>query len=337
MIMTKTTLLFFAETLFVFCVFGQTKMTTFKIEGKIQGFDNGTKLYLSDLTDGSYNNQIDSTIIQDNQFNFKGNIKTKYLKSAISTTDFQDRATFWLESGLTSFSADKGNFKKAIILGSKIQSDQNTLNKIRDTIENTEAIDYLFIKNNPSSIISAHTLISYCNTWSKNTISILYNAFSKDVKLSDYAKKVFDFISLNREIKIGDKFVDFSQSDTANNSIRLSDFKGKVILLEFWGSWCGPCREENPALLKIYNDFSTKGLEIFGVASETDKKQWIKAIKTDKLTWVNVSDLKGSSNKAVLIYGVSGYPTNFLIDRNGVIIAKDVYGEDLRKMLLKNL
>ena len=89
--------------------------------------------------------------------------------------------------------------------------------------------------------------------------------------------------------------------------------------------------------MEIYNDFRLKGFEIFGVASETDREKWITAIKADKLTWINVTDLKGSSNKAVLIYGVSGYPTNYLIDKNGIIIAKDIYGDELRKALLKIL
>lgn len=335
--MTKKTSLILITIFFISCAFGQTKVSNYKIVGKVKGYSNGTKLYLNDLTDGSYNNQIDSTIIQNNEFNFSGNIRSKYLKSAISTTDFQDRVTFWLEGGNITFLAKKGNFKKAMILGSKIQSQQNALNKIRDTIENTESIDYLFIKSNPASIISAYTLTYYCNTWNKDTLKTLYNSFSKEVKSTCYARKVFDFIALNRDIKIGDKFVDFTQKDTASISIRLSHFKGKVILLEFWGSWCGPCREENPSLLKIYNDYKIKGFEIFGVASETNKQQWLKAIKADKLIWTNVTDLKGTSNTAVLIYGISGYPTNFLIDRNGIIIAKDVYGEDLEKILLKTL
>lgn len=336
--MIKLNLLIFTALAFGSSAFGQTqKKPTFRIEGTVQGFKNGTKLYLSDLTDGTYNNQIDSTSIENNQFYFKGNVKAKYLKSAISTTDFEYRIIFWLEKGITSFSGERNNFKKSIILGSKLQSDQNKLDRMRNTLENTEKIDYGFIRNNPTSIISAQTLTSYCNTWSKDTISTLYNLFSKEVKSTNYAKKVFNFISLNRNIKIGDKFFDFLQKDTSNKVVRLSDFKNKIILLEFWGSWCGPCREENPVLRKIYNEFSVKGFEIFGVAAETDRQQWVQAIKADKLPWINVTDYKGTSNKAVLIYGVSGYPTNYLIDRNGIIISKDIYGEQLRKKLLDSL
>jgi len=332
--MTKTNLLFFIATFFLSSSFGQTKKADYKVEGKVQGYSNGTKLYLNDVSEGYYK-QIDSAIIFNDTFTFSGSIKSKYLKSSISTTDFDDRVIFWLAGGTTFFSAAKGNFKKAVIIGSKIQREQNALTKLLDTIEYTEPIEYLFIKNNPKSIISAHTLTFYCSTLSKDTVSVLYNSFSKEVKSTDFGKKIFDFLSLNQNIKIGDKFVDFSQTDTSNKKINLSDFKGKVILLEFWGSWCGPCREENPSLLKIYNDYRSMGFEIFGVATETDKKQWIKAIKTDGLTWTNVTDLKGSRNKAALIYGVSGYPMNFLIDRNGTIVAKEVYGDNLRKLLIK--
>ena len=200
--MIKLNLLIFTALVFGSSAFGQTqKKQTFRIEGTVQGFKNGTKLYLSDLTDGTYNNQIDSTLIENNHFYFKGNVKATYLKSAISTTDFEYRVIFWLEKGITSFSGERNNFKKSIILGSKLQSDQNKLDRMRDALENTEKVDYDFIRSNPTSIISAQTLTFYCKTWSKDTISTLYNSFSKEVKSTDYAKKVLNFISLNHQAK----------------------------------------------------------------------------------------------------------------------------------------
>ncbi len=333
---TKPIPFVFIATIFLSSVTVQTKPSKFNIEGKVQGYSNGTKLYLHDLSDGSYK-QIDSTIISNDQFSFSGYIKTKYLRSSISTTDFSDRASFWLEKGLTSFEANKGNFNKAVIKGAKIQDDQNRLKKIIDTAKNVHEAEYLFVKNNPASVISAHILSVYCSSWEKETVSTLYKSFSKKVKATGYGEKISAFISLNRDIKVGDEFVDFKQKDSSDKSVKLSDFKGKVVLLEFWGSWCGPCREANPSLVKLYNEFNQKGFEIVGVAAETDKQKWINAIKTDGLTWVNVTDLKGSDNKAAMIYGISGYPTNFLIDKSGTIIAKEVYGEELRKLLLKIL
>jgi thiol-disulfide isomerase/thioredoxin len=334
--MTKTILSFFIATVLFSSVSAQTNLSKYRIEGRVQGYPNGTKLYLHDVTDGSYK-PIDSTIIVNDRFSFSGYIKTVYLKSGISTADFSDRVIFWLEKGQTSFLAGKGNFKKAIIEGTKIQGEQNKLNRQLDTAKNAEAVECLFIRNNPGSVISAYILSVYCSSWKKDTVSTLYNALSKDFKTTGYGKKVFDYLSLNRNLKIGDRYVDFAQKDTSNKWVKLSAFKGKVVLLEFWGSWCGPCREENPELVKIYNEFKANGFEILGVAAETDKRQWMNAIKTDGLTWTNVTDLKGGSNKAAMIYGVAGYPTNFLIDKTGIIIAREVYGEDLRNWLLKIL
>jgi peroxiredoxin len=333
--MIKIFIVYFSVLLFSSNSFGQRKISTFKIEGTVSGFSNGTKLYLNDATVNL--KQIDSAYINEGKFVFKGNLKKAYLNANISTTDFADRVYFWLESGITYFSADKEKFNNAVIKGTKIQDEQNELNKLRDTLMNTEQVDYSFIKSNPNSIISASVLAIYCNSWGKDTVTTLFKVFSKEVKASAYGREINDFISFNRNIKIGDKFVDFSQKDMAGKNVKLSDFKGKVVLLEFWGSWCGPCREQNPSLLEIYTEFRKMGFEILGVATEANKNDWIKAIKADGLTWTNVTDLKGSANKAAIVYGVSGYPMNFLIDRNGIVIAKEVYGEALREILLKIL
>jgi peroxiredoxin len=334
--MTIKTSLFLGAIFITTSLLGQTQYSKFTIVGKVQGFSNGTKIYLNDLSDGSYK-KIDSSIIANEKFSFNGQLKTKFLKSSISTGDYSDRVTLWLEKGLTTFSANKGKFNTAYIKGSKIQENFAELTKLRDTLEKMDQVDYSFIKKNPTSVIAAYTLSYYCKLWGKDTISALYNSFSKEVKQTSFGKKIFTFLSLNRNIKIGDKFVDFSQKDTSGKLVKLSNIKSNCILLEFWGSWCGPCREENPSLVKIYNEFKQKGFEILGVASETNKQQWTTAIKSDGLNWINVTDYKGGDNNAAMIYGVSGYPSNFLIDKNGTIIAKDVYGDDLRNWLLKIL
>lgn len=315
---------------------GQTEKSKFTISGQVQGFSNGTFIYLNDVSDGYYK-KLDSALIKDQKFVITGYLKTKYLKASITSFDNDDRATFWLENGFTSFKAEKGNFTKARIIGSPIQKKWSEYICLLDTAKNAEQAEFMFIKANPNSIISAYALSYKLKNWSKDTLSTLYKVFSKNVKQTDFGEKINNYISLNRNIKIGDKFVDFSQKDTANKIVKLSDFKNKIVLLEFWGSWCGPCREENPGLVKIHNEFRLKGFDILGVASETDKSLWIKAIKADGLTWTNISDLKGGNNKAAIIYGVTGYPTNFLIDKAGTIIAQDVYGEDLRNWLLKKL
>jgi peroxiredoxin len=195
----------------------------------------------------------------------------------------------------------------------------------------------LFVRTNPGSIISASILSGYASIWGKDTTDMLFKKFSKEIKNTYYGQKIREYITLNKNIKIGDKYADFSEQNTQGENIKLSDFNGKVVLLEFWGSWCGPCREGNPELAKIYNEFNRKGFEILGVAAETNKEQWLKAIETDKLPWANVTDFNGDKNKAALIYGISYYPANFLIDRNGIIIAKDLRGEKLREKIMEIL
>lgn len=316
--------------------FQNQKRNTYQINGSVTGFTDSTLLYLDDVTDGNFNH-IDSTYIIDRKFMFKGSLKNQIIKGYIRTKDFQDRFSFWLENAVIYVTAEKGKFKDAIIKGSKTQDEQSKLNSVLDASKDRKKEELQFVQHNPNSIISGSILSTYSSTWGKDTTAMLYKRFSKELKNTFYGKKILDYITLNKNVKIGDKYANFLQQDKYGKSINLSDFGGKIILLEFWGSWCGPCREGNPQLVKIYNDFNDKGFEILGVAAETNKEQWLKAIDTDKLPWTNVTDLNGDKNKAALIYGVSYYPTNFLIDRTGTIIAKDLSGEKLREQLLKIL
>ncbi|HJS56258.1 MAG TPA: AhpC/TSA family protein [Chitinophagaceae bacterium] len=328
--------LFLASTCILTTSFIEENAKPYKIIGSAIGFSDSTLLYLDDLTDGTFKH-MDSAYIIGEKFIFKGVLKTKIIKAAITTADFNDRCYLWLENSTVYFKAEKGKFKNASIKGSKTQEEQNKLNVLLDNSKNQREQEFLFVRDNPQSIISAYTLCIYSSTWGRDTTEMLYKPFSAEIKNSFYGKAVFEYLTLNKNIKIGDKYVDFAQQNIQGKVVRLSDFNGKVILLEFWGSWCGPCRRGNPELVKIYNEFNHRGFEIFGVAAETEKEYWLDAVKKDGLTWQNVSDLNGDKNKAVLIYGVSSYPTNFLIDRTGTIIAKDLSGENLRKKLTEIL
>jgi peroxiredoxin len=126
---------------------------------------------------------------------------------------------------------------------------------------------------------------------------------------------------------------DFTLNDVNDKPVALSSFRGKVVLLDFWASWCGPCRKENPNVVAAYNKFHSKGLEILGVSLDDNKSNWQQAIAKDGLTWTHVSDLEGWQSKAAQLYGVQSIPANFLLDKDGKIIAKDLRGEMLEQKL----
>ncbi|HVU84880.1 MAG TPA: TlpA disulfide reductase family protein, partial [Puia sp.] len=181
--------------------------------------------------------------------------------------------------------------------------------------------------------LSTSLLRINCFTWGKETTTRLYIGLSDKMRYSANGQDILEFIRLNRNIKTGDKYADFEQPDEEGRMARLSGTRGKVVLLEFWGSWCGRCRTENPQLVKVYDEFKDRGFEIFGVAADNQKSEWLKAIKEDGLTWKNVSDLRGDRNRAVLIYGVAHFPSNYLIDRTGTVVAKDLPADSLRNKL----
>jgi peroxiredoxin len=141
------------------------------------------------------------------------------------------------------------------------------------------------------------------------------------------------FITLNKNPKTGDHFEDFTQLNASGKKVALSDIKGKYVLLEFWASWCGPCREANPGLVKTYHRFKDKGFAILGVSLDENKAGWLKAIEDDSLAWENISDLKGDKNEAAMIYGINAVPSNFLINAQGTIIAVNLRGASLEKKL----
>jgi thiol-disulfide isomerase/thioredoxin len=319
---------------FAFIVTNLSGQNRYEIIGTAKGLSDNTVLFLELIGEKSINS-LDSTFVTGEKFVFKGEIKSEAAYCLIRTRNFSDYKFFWVENKPIIFNAVKGNFREALISGSNTQDEQNRLNTLTHSLpeKDRKNIELQFIREHPKSIISAHLLSVYCTDWGKETISGLFNTLSNELKSTSYGIAISKFLSLNKDIRIGGKYVDFSQEDTGNKVVKLSDFSDKVVLLEFWGSWCGPCRKSNPELVRIYNEYKDKGFEIFGVGAETKRQFWLKAIEEDKLTWTNVTELKGDKNEASLIYGVSYYPTNFLIDRTGTIVGRDLEGEKLRKAL----
>ena len=233
------------------------------------------------------------------------------------------------------FDATQSEFRYANVTGSNEENLSQTLSKETESLTREETLkkDIAFVNNNPSSIHSAYILSVYSSTWGKEKSKELFDQFSVENKNSEYGKSISKYIELNKNPQIGEKYVDFEMEDTNGKTRKISDFEDKLILLEFWASNCGPCRQENPNLVKTYEKYKPKGFEIYAVSQDTKKSSWLNAIKKDKLPWLQVSDLKGKDNSASLIYGINGIPDNFLIDKSGIIIGRNLRGEKLNKKL----
>jgi peroxiredoxin len=166
-----------------------------------------------------------------------------------------------------------------------------------------------------------------------------YNKLAPIIKKSKAGKNLSLFIAEKKVGSVGTMAMDFIQPDTTGKPIALSSFKGKYVLLDFWASWCGPCRDENPTVVENYHQFKGKNFTVLGVSLDRpgQKERWLNAIKEDKLAWTQVSDLQFWSNAAAQLYKVQGIPQNFLIDPSGKIVAKNLRGPALRDKLCEVL
>jgi peroxiredoxin len=190
-----------------------------------------------------------------------------------------------------------------------------------------------FIKSHSNVVLSAMLLKDMASSLDPEVLAGLYAGLDSSVRQSDLGKSLATEVAAMNKVTTGETAPDFVQQDIHGNSVNLSSFRGKYVLLDFWASWCGPCRKENPNVVKAYQAYKDKNFTIVGVSLDEDKNAWIKAINDDHLDWNQVSDLKYWDNAAAKIYGVQAIPANFLLDTSGKIIARNLRGDDLDKKL----
>lgn len=309
----------------------------FSLEGKTADFEDGTYVFFRDLVNGG---NLDSAVVRNNSFRFTTNLPEPTYFVMLFTKDKRNFTELWLENNPMTLDASNGDFKEAKVTGSKNQILFKKSKELYTDIQNTEKeiikqreID--FLKNNPHALVSAYIL--YGNRrLNQDEVRNIYSDLSEEVQNSSLGQKIAKF--LEKDVaKTGEQYLDFSIPNFEGKKTKISDLKGGLTLLQFWSSGCGFSRNMNTTLSGLYKKYNSEGFRIVTISKDTNRNTWLRALKEDKVSWPEGYNLINSDSQVFEAYGVQSTPFNFLVNRDGIIVAQDLRGEELEKLVREHL
>ncbi|BAX80712.1 TlpA disulfide reductase family protein [Labilibaculum antarcticum] len=343
-----------------------TSADQYKLTGKVEGMTEG-KVYLSKLQDNKLV-KTDSTEMTANGFSFEGTVTSPDLYY-IELEGQRGAIQVFLENTAIAVDANVENLREAKVVGSSNQDILTAFGELQkgyqekqqalypehqkaaeaknqvamDSIEaefNKSKADMFsaskeFLKLNRNTVAAAFVAYRISSPLEVAEMEEIYALLGEDAQKSSYATLIKDKIEVLKNVAIGQPAPDFTLNTPEGVPMSLSSLKGQIVLIDFWASWCGPCRGENPNVVKMYKELHPKGVDILGVSLDNDKGKWLKAIEDDGLIWNHVSDLKGWGSSAAKLYGVNGIPATVVVDQNGLIVAKNLRGDELKAAIEK--
>jgi peroxiredoxin len=366
MMSVKNKIMFLSDVLTVLP--GCNRQPKYAITGSLDDIQEGT-VFLEQRV-GNEVIVVDSALISNGRFRLSGSVAVPDMYF-MRIAERRGRLILFVENSKISISGHGDSLYLAEVKGSSVQDELDAFNvgydRINDKIRTLSGeyrlasqandqermaaltaeymeLDSLlkekqatYVSSHPASYISPYLLLNMSYNMKVDEMEHWLTGLDERLAESQIVRDLWEMVTILKSVEVGRIAPDFTLPDPQGVPVTLSDLRGKVLLVDFWAAWCGPCRRENPNVVEAYSKYHDKGFDVLGVSLDDSREDWLQAVEDDMLTWTQVSDLKGWANAAAIQYGIQGIPANILLDRDGRIIDKNLRGERLHTRLAELL